>query len=107
GDTTQPWMTDFIRTGLSYHEFAHVLQFTNPQQTETALEAFKGDHERMADCFALTYLKGWKLDHQVWINDYQYYDVSVGYGYTCNSTQRTAIREWYESLPFQSRPISQ
>ena len=63
-DITLPYMTDFIRTGLAYHEFAHSLQMTNPGPTEVALEAFGGDPETMADCFALTYLDGWKLDHR-------------------------------------------
>jgi hypothetical protein len=106
-DAKHPSMTDFIRAGLSYHEFAHVLQFTNPEATEVAVEAFDGDVETMADCFALTYLKGWKLDHVVWINDYQYYEVSVGYGYTCNESQKQVIRDWYEGLGYKSQPVSQ
>ncbi|MBX3195734.1 MAG: hypothetical protein KF727_11645 [Microbacteriaceae bacterium] len=106
-DSKHPSMTNFIRAGLSYHEFAHVLQLTNPEATDIALTAFDGDVETMADCFALTYLKGWKLDHIVWINDYQYYEVSVGYGYTCNKKQKQVIRDWYEGLGYQSAPVSQ
>lgn len=106
-DSQHPSMTDFIRTGLTYHEFAHVLQFTNPDETDVAVAAFDGDVETMADCFALTYLDGWKLDHTVWISDYQYYEVSVGYGYTCNDSQRQVIRDWYEGLGYQSQPVSQ
>jgi hypothetical protein len=43
----------------------------------------------------------------VWINDYQYYEVSVGYGYTCNEDQKQVIRDWYEGLGYQSEPVSQ
>jgi hypothetical protein len=106
-DTALPYMTDWLRTGLSYHEFAHVLQFTNPEATEVALESFGGDAETMADCYALTYLDGWTLDHRVWVSSYQYWDVSMGYGYTCDGTQRQAIVDWYDGLGFQSGPISQ
>lgn len=104
-DDAQPWMTDWIRTGLAYHEFAHVLQFTNPAETEEALTAFDGDHERMADCFALTYLDGWTLDHRVWITSRSWWDVDVGYGYVCDDTQRAAVREWRDGLGIRSRPI--
>ena len=51
-------MNDWLRTGLAYHEYAHVLQFNNPEQTETAVESFGGDWETMADCYALTFLPG-------------------------------------------------
>ena len=106
-DISLPYMTDWLRTGLSYHEFAHVLQMTNPDPTAIALEAFDGDTETMADCFALTYLDGWTLDHTVWVNSYQYYEVSIGYGYTCNSTQRQAVRDWHGQLGYQPRTVSQ
>lgn len=98
-------MTDWIRTGAAYHELAHVLQFTNPDPTATAVVAFGGDFETMADCYALTYLDGWTLDHEVWISDYMYYDVSVGYGYTCDDSQRQVIRDWASSLAIQMRPL--
>ena len=103
----EPFMTDWLRTGLAYHEYAHVLQFMNPEQTRKAEEAFDGDWETMADCYALTYLDGWKLDHRIWINSYQYWDVSIGYGYTCNSAQRQVIRDWVDSLGYVHAPISQ
>lgn len=106
-DSTLPYMTDFIKTGIAYHEFAHVLQFTNPGPTETALAAFGGDYETMADCFALTYLPGWTLDHTVWVSSFEYWEVSIGYGYTCNADQQQSIRDWYESLPIVVEPISQ
>ena len=107
GDNALPYMTDWLKTGVAYHEFAHVMQDTNPEPTETALASFDGDVETMADCFALTYLDGWKLDHRVWVSSYMYWDVSIGYGYTCNETQRQVIRDWYGQLGFHIQPISQ
>lgn len=106
-DSALPYMTDTLRTGIAYHEFAHVLQMTNPEPTETALLAFGDDGETMADCFALTYLPGWKLDHRIWVSSYEYWDVSIGYGHTCDETQRQAIRDWYGQLGFHAEPISQ
>lgn len=101
----QPYMTDEIRTGIAYHEFAHVLQFTNPEATETALEAFDDDWETMADCFALTYLPGWSLDHRVWTSDYEYWDVTVGYGVTCSEPQRQVVRDWYSQLGVELQSV--
>lgn len=95
---TDPTMTDWIRTGAAYHEYAHVLQFTNPQATDDALASFGGDVETMADCYALTFLDGWSLDHEVAIDAYSYYEVSVGYGYTCDASQRQVIRDWVDRL---------
>lgn len=95
---TDPTMTDWIRTGIAYHEYAHVLQFTNPAATQTALAAFAGDPETMADCYALTFLDGWSLDHDVPIDESSYWQVSVGYGYTCDGGQRQVIRDWVDGL---------
>ena len=106
-DSSLPYMTDWLKTGVAYHEFAHVLQFTNPGPTTAAVTAFGGDVETMADCFALTYLEGWTLDHRIWVSSYEYYDVNIGYGYTCGDTQKQAIRDWYGTLGFTSRAISQ
>jgi hypothetical protein len=106
-DSTLPYMTDFIRTGLAYHEFAHNLQMANPGPTEVAVAAFGGDRETMADCFALTYLDGWKLEQQVFVSSTTYYQVSIGYGYTCNDEQKQVIRDWYDQLGFHAAPISQ
>jgi hypothetical protein len=106
-DTTLPYMNDWLRTGLAYHEFAHSLQMTNPGPTAVALESFGGDSETMADCFALTYLDGWTLDHKVYVSSFEYWQVSIGYGYTCDDGQRQVIRDWYEQLGFHSQPISQ
>lgn len=103
----QPHITDWIRTGIAYHEFAHVLQFTNPDPTSKAVKAFDGDVETMADCFALTFLDGWTLDHVVWQNSSRYWNVSIGYGYTCNSSQRQVIKDWYDEVGFTYRPITQ
>lgn len=97
-DDAQEYTTDWIRTGIAYHEFAHVLQYANPDQTETAVAAFGGDPETMADCFALTFLDGWSLDQRVWVDDYFYWDVSLGYGYECNDSQKQAIRDWRAAL---------
>lgn len=97
-DPTDDSMTDWIRTGVAYHEFAHVLQGANPDRTATAVVAFDGDHETMADCYALTFLDGWTLDHEVWIDSSSYWKVNVGYGYTCNDSQRQVIRDWVGGL---------
>jgi hypothetical protein len=102
-----PYMSDWLRTGVAYHEFAHALQLTNPEPTATALASFGEDIETMADCFALTYLDGWALDHRIWLNRYQYWDISIGYGHTCDDAQRQAIRDWYGQLGFAVRPIFQ
>jgi hypothetical protein len=101
------YLTDWLRTGVAYHEYAHVLQFTNPDATEMALESFDGDPETMADCFALTYLPGWTLDHRIWVNSWQYWDVSIGYGHTCTAKQKQVVRDWYNELGVQHRVVSQ
>lgn len=106
-DNSLPYMTDWLRTGLAYHEFAHVLQMTNPELTEAARASFGDDDEKMADCFTLVYLDGWQLDHRIWMNDYEYWDVSIGYGHVCDQAQRQAVRDWYEQLGVQLRPITQ
>jgi hypothetical protein len=106
-DGAHPSMNDWTRTGVAYHEFAHVLQETNQEPTAVAAESFDGDWETMADCFALTYLDGWTLDHRVYVSDYEYWDVSIGYGYTCDESQRQVIRDWYAQLGPQLGEISQ
>lgn len=100
------YTNDWLRTGIAYHEFAHVLQFTNPEPTEAALVSFDGDVETMADCFALTYLDGWTLHHTIWVSSYQYWEVDVGYGYTCTDAQRQVVRDWYGQLGVHARQIS-
>ncbi len=100
------YTNDWLRTGIAYHEFAHVLQFTNPEPTEAALPSFDGDVETMADCFALTYLDGWTLHHTIWVSSYQYWEVDVGYGYTCTEAQRQVVRDWFGQLGVHPRQIS-
>lgn len=106
-DTTQPFMTKLIQQGIAYHEFAHVLQYTHPTITDKYAAAFANDYEEMADCFALTYLKGWALHQTVFVSQYTYYEVDIGYGYTCNSAQKKSIKEWYESLGYRNPELSQ
>lgn len=101
---TDPTMTEWIRTGVAYHEYAHVLQLTNPEATDPAVAAFGGDYEAMADCYALTFLDGWTLDHQVPIDASSYWEVSVGYGYTCVESQRQVIRDWVGGLGLVVQP---
>ena len=99
-------MTDWLRTGLAYHEFAHVLQFANPEQTEPALAAFAGDHETMADCYALTFLDGWTLSHRVPISRWTWWEVDMGYGYACDASQKQIVRDWVASLGVQPRTVT-
>lgn len=99
-------MTDWLRTGLAYHEFAHVLQFANPDETVPALAAFGGDHETMADCYALTFLDGWTLNHRVPISRWSWWEVDMGYGYSCDDSQKQAVRDWVGSLGVQPRTVT-
>lgn len=101
-----PYMNDELRTGIAYHEFAHVLQITNPAATRDALEAFDGDHEVMADCFALTFLDGWKLDHRIWTSDVEYWDVNIGYGTACSASQQQVVRDWHAKLGVEPQTVS-
>jgi hypothetical protein len=103
----EPYMSDWLRTGVAYHEYAHVLQMTNPGPTATAVESFGGDWETMADCYALTYLPGWTLDHTIWTTEYQYWEISVGYGYTCDEAQAQVVRDWVDAIGYTHAPISQ
>jgi len=103
----QPYRTAWGETLVGYHEFAHVLQFTNPGPTADALTAFGDDPETMADCYALTMLDSWSLDERVWVSSSSYWDVSYGYGYVCDDSQRDVIRTWSASLGVQARPVSQ
>ncbi len=106
-DNAKDPYNDWLRTGVAYHEFAHVLQFTNPGPTDIAVESFGGDVETMADCFALTYLDGWTLDHRLRDSHGRQWRINIGYGYTCNASQRQVIVDWYGKLGFHYRSISQ
>ncbi|MFB9640759.1 hypothetical protein [Agromyces lapidis] len=101
-----PYMNDELRAGIAYHEFAHVLQITNPTATREALPAFDGDGEVMADCFALTFLDGWQLDHRIWTSDYEYWDVNIGYGTACTGAQQQVVRDWHAKLGVELQPVS-
>ena len=103
---SDPSMTDWIRQGVAYHEFAHVLQFTNPEATRPVLEAFDGNAETMADCYALAFLDGWTLEHEVWTSAYEGWDVNVGYGYVCDEAERRLIRDWAGGLGVAMRTLS-
>ncbi len=103
----QPYRTEWGETLVAYHEFAHVLQFTNPLPTVDALGAFGGDNETMADCYALTMLDAWSLEERVWASGASYWDVTYGYGQVCDDAQRDVIRDWVASLGVQVRPVSQ
>jgi len=109
----EPYVNKWLRTGLAYHEYAHVLQFTNPEATAETVKDFTAnatadadEFEIMADCFALTYLDGWEVDQTVWVSAYEYWEIT-GYGYTCNATQEQSIRDWYDAIAFEPRTISQ
>lgn len=106
-DVSLPYMTEFIQQGVAYHEFAHVLQQTNVAATEDAVAAFSGDLETMADCFALTYLDGWTLHHKVPISSYEWYEVDIGYGYTCDESQMQVVRDWYDGLGYVVPEVGQ
>jgi len=107
GDFGAEYFDDALRTLVAYHEFAHVLQFTNPEPTGSAASAFGEDWEFMADCYALTLTDGWSLERRVWVGDFSYWDVSVGYGRVCDEAQRDAIRGWLGDVGFHYRPVSQ
>jgi hypothetical protein len=107
GEFNAEYYDDFLRTLVTYHEFAHVLQFTNPEATAKAATAFGDDWEFMADCYALTVTDGWSLDHRVWVDSGSYWDVSVGYGQVCDAAQRDVIRTWVGETGFHYRPVSQ
>lgn len=101
-----PYMNDELRAGIAYHEFAHVLQITNPTATRDALVAFDGDDEVMADCYALTFLDGWKLDHRIWTSDVEYWDVNIGYGKACDAAQQQAIHDWNAKLGVELQAVT-
>lgn len=80
-------------------------EFTNPEATASALTAFADDPETMADCYALTVLDGWTLEHEVPIDATSYWEVRLGYGYTCDDGQRQVIRDWLSALGVQKQIV--
>ena len=106
-DLEHPSVDDWGRELVTLHEYAHVLQFTNPEATETALESFGDDWEFMADCYALDAMGSWTLDRRVWTSAYQYWDVSYGYGRVCAASQRKVINQWIDELGVEYRTVSQ
>lgn len=106
-DFAHPSMDEWGERLITYHEFAHVLQITNPEATDAVVDAFGGDWEFMADCYALVKTNSTTLDHRVWVSSYQYWDVSYGYGKVCSSAQRGVIRDWIDAVGVEYRTVSQ
>lgn len=86
---------DWGRRMVVLHELAHLYQRADldarPLGESSAADLlreqglFQGSSEKMADCYALTYLDEWTLSSD---------QGSLGYGYVCDETERRAIREW-------------
>ncbi|MFE7845776.1 hypothetical protein ACFUTX_11370 [Microbacterium sp. NPDC057407] len=93
-DMFHPSMDDWARHYVTLHEFAHVLQYTNPVATAAVESSFDDDWEFMADCYALRELNAWSLHRQVWINSYEYWENDLGYGRVCDAAQREVIASW-------------
>ncbi|WP_353113357.1 hypothetical protein [Microbacterium sp.] len=64
---------------------AHAIQESSEAMKLVEKGLFQGSSEKMADCYALTYLNGWTLSNELG---------TVGYGYVCNAEERQAIRRW-------------
>lgn len=90
---------DWGRRIVVLHELAHLYQRADLDgrgdaesgEAEKLVDRglFQGSSEKMADCYALTYLDEWSLS-----ND----QGTLGYGYVCNASERQAIREWAASI---------
>lgn len=106
-DLSHPAVDAWAERLVTLHEFAHVLQFTNPEATDAAADSFSGDWEYMADCYALNEMNEWTLDHRVWVSASQYWDTSYGYGKVCGQSQRDVIDSWLSELGVHYRGISQ
>lgn len=102
-----PSMATWGEQLIAYHEFAHVLQNTNTAATESAIEAFGGDREFMADCYSLVKTGRTSLDGRVWETSTRYWDVSYGYGRVCTSDQRDVIASWIDDIGVKVAPVSQ
>lgn len=79
--------------GVVYHEYAHVLQYTNPETTATYLPSFDNDSEKQADCFADAY----------YASNFSEYSYNKG----CTVEQVNKVQEWYETLKFQPITLTQ
>lgn len=101
-----PSMDDWSRRFVTLHEFAHVLQFTNPEATAAAETAFGGDWEFMADCYALRALDAWSLSRRVWVSSFEYWETELGYGRVCDSDQRAVIGDWLGQVGVHARPVA-
>ncbi|MGB3375435.1 MAG: hypothetical protein WBA87_09875 [Microbacterium sp.] len=86
--------SDWERKMVAAHELAHVYQHADARRFEdgkgeadrlVAKGLFQGSTEKMADCYALTYYDQDSLKHG---------NVTLGYGYVCNASERQAIRTW-------------
>lgn len=90
---------DLARRIVVLHELTHLYQRADlddagPNGTSGAERLvqqglFEGSSEKMADCYALTYLDQWNLSPD---------GISIGYGYVCSAAERQAIRDWAASV---------
>lgn len=106
-DLDHPAVDRWGRRYVTLHEFAHVLQFTNPEATAEAEKSFGGDWEFMADCYALNAMNSRSLERRVWVSAYEYWDTTYGYGRVCDSGQREVIDDWVEQSGVHYRAVSQ
>lgn len=84
---------DYYYNGVVWHEFAHVIQFTNNETTSNYLGYFDNDKEKMADCYANAF---YSLDFS-----------SYAYNLGCNNDQLTKVQEWADSVKFVSSGFKQ
>src|SRR5690606_12344132 len=89
---------DWQKRRVVTHELAHVYQAADAARFDDGSSAagrllaaglFQGSNEKMPECYALTLLDEWSLKQG---------DVTLGYGYVCDASERQAIREWAAEL---------
>lgn len=80
-------------TGVTYHEYAHVMQFTNWNITEKYIATFGGDHELMADCYTDVYYDGGFS--------------SQSYNRGCSDEQKGAVQAWFNEITFVTPTFTQ
>jgi hypothetical protein len=89
---------DWQKRMVVTHELAHVYQAADAARFDDGSSAadrllasglFQGSNEKMADCYSLTVLDEWSLRQG---------NVTLGYGYVCDATERQAIRDWAAEL---------